>query len=103
MEQRTPRQKERGYINPVDVVQVWKKLEAEFGLASLGRVRDYYKRKGLRNPSTGKPPSRQGIMHALKQTPEGRMIIVRASHSRYLDRPATGWPEEHWTNIDAKT
>jgi len=96
MLERTPSQLQYGFIKPDEVVRIYKQIEEEIGICSLGRVQDYYKRKGILNPATRKPPTRYGILCALKKTPEGREILRNASHMRYLKRPKTGWPEERW-------
>ena len=85
-----------GYINPQEVVKAYKQLREEFGLCSLGRLREYFRRRGVLNPVTNEPPTRQALMYALRRTEEGRQLLVQASHARYLKRPKIGWPEERW-------
>lgn len=90
-----------GYINPYEVVKAYNKLKEEFGVCSLGRLREYFKRKGILNPVTHQPPTRQALLYALQKTPEGRQLLVQASHARFLKRPQTGWPEERY-NLQQK-
>lgn len=86
-----------GYINPYEVVRAYKQLKAEFGVCSLGRLREYLKRKGdMLNPVTHQPPTRQALQYTLSRTEEGRALMRDASHSRFLNRPKTGWPEERF-------
>lgn len=93
-ENKTPTQLAYGYLKPEEVLLVYKRMKEEFGLPSLGRVRDYFVRRGLINPVTGQPPTRQGILLSLRKTEEGRKMLAETSHKRYLKRPEWGWPEE---------
>jgi len=90
-----------GYINPYEVVKAYNKLKAEYGVCSLGRLRAYYKQKGILNPVTHQPPTRQALLYALGKTEEGRQLLSLASHARFLKRPETGWPEERY-RLDKK-
>lgn len=84
------------YLNADYLTEIYQKLKEEFGNPSLGRLQDYCKRKGIVNPATGLPPTRQGLYLALQRTTKGRLLLAESSHAHYLHRPSNGWIEERW-------
>jgi len=94
MVEKSATQKAYGFIKDDTVLLVYKDMKRQFGRASLGRVQDWFKRRNILNPVTGKPPTRQGILLALRRTKEGRELLSETAHMHYLKRPAYGWPEE---------
>jgi len=88
------RKKEYGFLKPDVITEIGQKIKDELGVCSLARIQDYCKRKGLINPATGLPPSRQGIYFCLHKTEGGRLLLSHASHLRFMNRPANGYFEE---------
>jgi len=94
MAEKSAGQLAHGFIKDETVLFVYKDMKRQFGRASLGRVQDWFKRRGILNPLTGKPPTRQGILLSLRRSKEGRDLLSETAHMHYLKRPERGWPEE---------